>query len=163
MKTMKTFHIGFYYLFISAMLVLAVSFLALKSISPDERILGLWEEVAWEYEKVDKIESENKPFTKQISEGIKQEIIESLIIHQAETWNFLPDGTLNLSGKDNNEAVPLEWNLKGRGHVLKLKHADKKTEHYTLQRINNDEMVLYFNSDINAKGIVKMTFRKING
>lgn len=127
--------------------ILLFAAMMLNSTSPEQNILGSWEEVAWEYEKVEQ-DNENGSFiSKSISESIKREIIKSLIIHEAETWEFLPNGKLKLDKKDQI-TTPLEWNLKGRGHVLKLKHPDDKTEYYNLQKVNDDEMVLYFNSDI---------------
>ncbi len=141
--------------------ILLFGAMMLNSTSPEQNILGSWKEVAWEYEKVEKDNENGSLTSKSISESIKREIIQSLIIHEAETWEFLPNGKLRLDKKDQI-TTPLEWNLKGRGHVLKLKHPDDKTEYYNLQKVNDDEMVLYFNSDIKAKGIVKMVFKRVN-
>src|SRR5690606_24256155 len=120
--------------------------------SPAEHIEGSWKEVSWEYEK-----SENA--SKKISAAIKTEICKELIIHEAEVWSFLSDGSLKLASDKNNET--LSWTMKGRGNILELSHKTNKMEHYNIQVLNDDKMVLYFSTDIQAKGIVKMTFEKI--
>jgi|SRR5690606_6375871 len=122
--------------------------------APDKNIEGSWKEVSWEYDK-----SENTTITKQISDAIKAEISKELIIHEAEVWNFSSDGNLKLISEKNNET--LSWTMKGRGNILKLSHNTNKIEHYNIQLLDNNKMVLYFNTDIQAKGIVKMTFEKI--
>ncbi|WP_100612446.1 hypothetical protein [Confluentibacter lentus] len=123
-------------------------------VSPTEHIEGSWKEISWEYEK-----SENANFDKKISNAIKTEICKELIIHEAEVWNFLSGGNLELTSDTNNET--LSWTMKGRGNILELSHKTNKIEHYNIQVLNNDKMVLYFSTDIQAKGIVKMTFEKI--
>lgn len=122
--------------------------------APDKNIEGSWKEVSWEYDK-----SENTTITKHISDAIKAEISKELIIHEAEVWNFSSDGNLKLISEKNNET--LSWTMKGRGNILKLSHNTNKIEHYNIQLLDNNKMVLYFNTDIQAKGIVKMTFEKI--
>jgi hypothetical protein len=123
-------------------------------VSPTQHIEGSWKEISWEYEK-----SENANIDKKISDAIKTEICKEMIIHEAEVWNFLPDGNLELTSNKNNET--LSWTMKGRGNILELSHNSNKIEHYNIQVLNNDKMVLYFSTDIQAKGIVKMTFEKI--
>lgn len=122
--------------------------------SPIEHIEGSWKEISWEYEKSDNLNVDRK-----ISDAIKTEICKELIIHEAEVWNFLPNGSLELISDKNNEI--LSWTMKGRGNILKLSHDSNKIEHYNIQVLNNDKLVLYFSTDIQAKGIVKMTFEKI--
>lgn len=161
MKKISSPGLGILYFALFAVPMILFGAMMLNSTSPEQNILGSWEEVAWEYEKVEKDNNDGLVTSMSISESIKREIIESLIIHEAETWEFLPDGKLRLDKKDHI-TTPLEWNLKGRGHVLKLRHPDDKTEYYNLQKVNDEEMVLYFNSDIKAKGIVKMVFKRVN-
>lgn len=123
-------------------------------VSPTEHIQGSWKEISWEYEK-----SENANIDKKISDAIKTEICKELIIHEAEVWNFSSNGNLELTSEMNNET--LSWTMKGRGNILELSHNSNKLEHYNIQVLNNNQMVLYFSTDIQAKGIVKMTFEKI--
>ena len=146
-------------IFIISTSLLAVVFIfsvvsAMLLASPSEHIEGSWKEISWEYEK-----SDNRNVDKKISDAIKTEICKELIIHEAEVWNFLPNGNLELISDDNNEI--LSWTMKGRGNILKLSHDSNKIEHYNIQVLNNNKLVLYFNTDIQAKGIVKMTFEKI--
>ncbi|WP_100615980.1 hypothetical protein [Confluentibacter citreus] len=123
-------------------------------VSPTKHIEGSWKEISWEYEK-----SENINADKKISDAIKTEICKELIIHEAEVWNFSSNGNLELTSDINNEM--LSWTMKGRGNILELSHNTNKIEHYNIQVLNNDQMVLYFSTDIQAKGIVKMTFERI--
>ncbi|WP_372756219.1 hypothetical protein [Mariniflexile sp.] len=123
-------------------------------IPPTANIQGKWKEVSWEYEKVD-----NTIFGKKINKSIKNEISKDLIIHEAEVWNFKPNGLLALN-QDKKDEV-LTWTLKGRGNILKLNHSSEKVEHYNIQILDEDRMVLHFSSDIQAKGIVKMIFERI--
>ncbi len=122
--------------------------------SPTKHIEGSWKEMSWEYEK-----SENATVDKKISDAIKTEIYKELIIHEAEVWSFLPNGNLELTSDKNNET--LSWTMKGRGNILELSHNATKFEHYNIQILDNNKMILYFNTDIQAKGIVKMIFEKI--
>ena len=126
--------------------------------SPDKKIVGKWREVSWEYEKVNR-ENAQLP-DKRIHDHVRNELAQDLIIHRAETWEFLPNGTLLLHKGDGSK-VRLDWKLKGRGHILKLNYANKKTEYYDLSELSREGMTLYFDIEIQAKGIVRMTFEKI--
>lgn len=121
---------------------------------PEAVILGKWQESAWEYEKVDKIDGKEKPEAHQI----RDQHTENLVIHEAETWQFLPDKKLKLIGKNKEEIV--EWHIKGRGNILELKHSSNMVEHYNLTELTPDKMVLNFESDIQVRGIAKLTFEK---
>lgn len=132
-----------------------------SSKSPEESIVGVWKEVSWEYEKVDK-SSSGESITKQIDDNLKNEIIENLIIHKAEMWHFTNNGRLILYNGDK-PAQELQWKLKGRGHVLKLNHHDNKTEFYDLYELTNNKLVLYLDIDMQVRGIVKMTFQRVKG
>lgn len=127
--------------------------------SPEEAIVGSWKEVSWEYEKVNNTGGDES-FTKQIDDNVKIEIMENLIIHKAEVWKFTSDGKLYLHNSDK-PSTEIDWKLKGRGHILKLNYKDNKTEYYDLSELDNNRLVLYFDIDLQVKGIVKMTFEKI--
>jgi hypothetical protein len=122
--------------------------------SPETVILGEWKEMKWEYEKVNK--SENKDYS---SLETQEQAGQHLIIHQAENWTFLPGGKLKLSGKKNDKIV--SWRIKGRGHILELKYDNNTKEHYNLTRLDGDKMVLNFESDMQVRGIAKLTFEKL--
>ncbi|WP_200979230.1 hypothetical protein [Echinicola sp. 20G] len=150
------------YLGIFILLMGGVFSLMANDRSPSEKLLGDWEEVSWEYEKLDAAQGEEEwTLSKSITQQLKQEISQELAIHKAETWSFFPDGKISLEGK-NGKASTLSWTLKGRGHVLKLfGHADS-VEHYQIQKLTDDTMEIHFNTDLQARGIIKMTFKKIN-
>lgn len=131
-----------------------------SSANPENEIVGRWEEIKWEYEKVDKDNGDSLNSNKSISEKIKREITRGLIIHEAEVWQFNSNGGLLLA-KETGPLEQLDWKLKGRGHILKLKHETGQIEYYNLYHIDQNKMILYFDSDIHAKGIVKMIFRRI--
>ncbi|MBN7810706.1 lipocalin family protein [Algoriphagus sp. H41] len=146
-------------LYLAAFLLFAAAYFALLSTqpSPQSRILGDWKEVSWEYEKADN--PDDGGFDFRITDHIKSQIAENLIIHQAEIWSFGADESLHMSGKNNSKSS--RWKLKGRGNVLKISGAEDQTEHYKIQELTPSRMVLHFNSDMQVRGIVKMTFEKI--
>ena len=145
--------------FIVGMLLFYVMIIQDKS--PDQKIVGKWREVSWQYEKVNRKKATSQVPKKQISDEVKQELAKSLIIYKAKTWEFLPDGRLLLHQEDGRSSE-LKWNLKGRGHILELRTEDQTMEYYDLSDISRKEMVLYFDVEIQAKGIVRMKFEKIS-
>lgn len=125
--------------------------------SSQDLLVGKWEEVSWEYEKV----NHNGDLTNfVIDEGQKQEICENMIIHKAEIWNFDSSGNLIL---ESSEHLPekLKWKVKGRGHILELQHGDNSLEGYQIQEISEDTLIIHFNCDIQIRGIVKITFKRL--
>lgn len=125
--------------------------------NPENIIVGEWKELAWEYEKVDKVDSSGFDFT---SDNIKEAVAQHLVIHQAEVWTFLPNGRLKL--QSNGEEKVVTWRIKGRGNILQLKHDNNNTvENYNLTLLDNNSLVLNFEADIQARGIAKLTFEKI--
>lgn len=149
------------YIGIIALLTSGVISLMANDISPDNKLLGEWKEVSWEFEKLDETgDQEFWGISKSITDQLKKEISRELAFHEAETWEFYPDGKISLEG-ENGKRSSLFWRLKGRGHVLKLfGHADS-IEHYQIQKLTADTMEIHFNTDLQARGIVKMTFKKI--
>lgn len=136
-----------------------ISFIVLitKSSSPEEQILGEWKEMSWDYEKVNK---PNKASLRDYSSAeIKQLIGQDLVIHEAEKWEFLPNGQLKLIGEDTIKMV--NWRIKGRGHILQIKYDDGVIENYNITVLRNKKLVLNFDLDVKAKGIAQLTFNKI--
>ncbi len=125
--------------------------------SPEFHILGDWKEVSWEYEKVDSLPDSD--FDYNLTDHIKSQVAETLIIHEAEVWRFLDGDTLEMTGKSPTKS--LQWKLKGRGNILQIQGASV-SEHYQIQELTADRMVLHFNFDMQVRGIVKMTFERIN-
>ncbi|CAN5471234.1 hypothetical protein BH23BAC1_BH23BAC1_20550 [soil metagenome] len=151
---MKT---GFVYISMFMLAVVIFRFLINISPSPEILILGEWKELTWEYEKVNKT-GDNIVY-KNIPDEVKKSIEENLVIHEAETWEFLPRGKLRLSGDNIDKTV--DWRIKGRGDILQLKYEDGLTEDYILTQLNDEVMYLNFETDVQARGIAKLTFEKI--
>jgi hypothetical protein len=131
--------------------------LLLTEKSPEEMLVGQWQEISWEYEKVNH-NGDLKEFT--IDDGQKEEICKNLIMHRAEVWQFDQKKQLTLIAG----GVPKErviWNIKGRGHILNLQHKSGKTEEFQIQEISADSLVIHFSFDLQVKGIVKTTFKKV--
>lgn len=138
-----------------------MSFLILsKGRSTEELIVGKWEEVSWKYEKV---EAQSDPYwLTEIDDKQKFEISQGLIIHQAEVWEFDRNRNLKLFGINLSEEK-VNWKVKGRGNILELQHENLVLEDYQIQEITEDSLVIHFNSDLQVRGIVKMTFKKVEG
>jgi len=145
------------YFFIFSLAFGGLFFLIHQADSPESLVIGQWSEVAWEYEKTD------KPLKDSLSKGYITEYVkfmtgQDLIIHEAESWEFMPDGTLRLRGENLDKTV--RWRIKGRGHLLLLKYNDNEEEHYNITELSKDKLVLNFESDAQARGIAKLTFSK---
>lgn len=149
-------------LFVYLTLFLAASFGMLWAMegveSPEQSILGTWREQSWEYEKAYNRTAKKAFRADTVSQRVKDQLGRHLIIHFAEQWDFNPDGTLMLVGADTTKQV--SWKLKGRGHILELEYANHVIEHYNLTALNETTMVLNFDSDIQVKGIARLTFTK---
>lgn len=149
MKIITTYTVVF--LVIVATIFTLMSF----SQSPEKKIVGQWNEKSWEYERVNKVGDTN---SKEITDDVKKIIGQHLLIHEAETWQFLPNGKLLLKSGSTERLV--DWKIKGRGHILQLKYDDNVVENYNLTELDNKTMILNFDSEIQARGIAKLTFEK---
>ncbi len=132
---------------------------------PESRIVGEWKEVSWEYEKVDSLIHRGPDYLLadhigRLTDLIKSQIAKSLIVHEAEVWRFGTDETLHMLGDSLTKET--RWKLKGRGNILQISGADSQTEHYKIQELTPTRMVLHFNTDMQVRGIVKITFERIN-
>lgn len=151
---MKTiFH---YFLFFGIGMILFLSLIS-ASKNPETAIVGSWNELAWEYEKVNKNDTLKRDFDT-ISTYVKEVVGQNLIIHKAEKWVFLPKGKLLLKGTNYTKEV--NWCIKGRGNILELKYDNANTEHYNIGEISKNKLTLNFESDTHTRGIVRLTFKK---
>lgn len=137
---------------LSFIFVLAILFI-INSESSEKLVLGEWKEISWHYEKLNSLDTTGY----HSGNGLKDEIYNSLVIHKAEKWQFSPNGKLQLNGEQDEK---LDWTIKGRGHILELKHHDGRVEDYQIEMLNERLMVVYFTFDLQIRGIVKMTFLK---
>ncbi len=129
--------------------------------SPDTLLTGNWQEESWEYEKVDQTTQADSLSGRQIAESVKQLIAQDLIVHRAEQWRFKPDGTLRLI-TEQGPGRQLNWKMKGRGHILVLHYNDQMEESYTVAELTENHMVLHFYTEMQARGIAKITFTRTN-
>ncbi|MBX2915005.1 MAG: hypothetical protein KF856_07015 [Cyclobacteriaceae bacterium] len=129
--------------------------------NPEELILGNWTEKAWQYEKVSNPnELHRKHSVDTMAQSVKDQLGKHLIIHSAETWHFNSHGKLLLRGADTVKMV--NWKVKGRGHILELEYANQVIEHYNITELTSTRLVLNFDSDIQVKGIAKLTFDNLD-
>lgn len=144
------------------LLFVSCIFLLMSTVSskPEKLLKGKWKEVAWTYEKADKLNGEDTENSKLLNDEIKHHISKDLVIHQSEIWEFNDQAELILT-KLKREALIIKWKLKGRGHILKLNYNDSIKEYYQIKELSNDKMVLHFENDIHTRGIVKIEFQKI--
>jgi len=147
----------FFITYLIVFCLMAVGSLVLISATPapERHILGKWEQTSWAYEKLDLPEGQEVDL---FVESVKRTIGRGLIIHQAESWEFLPNNRLRLQvGEENQEAT---WRIKGRGHLLQIVHENGVEEHYTVDKLDDDTLKLYFETDIQARGIAKLIFTR---
>lgn len=127
---------------------------------PEKLIQGTWKEVAWRYDKHDKLDGNSKEHTIHINEELKENISEGLHIRQSETWIFKDNAQLTLKKKKENP-ISLRWRMKGRGHILALNYGNQNKEYYQIQKLTKDEMILHFENDTHTRGIVQIIFKKV--
>lgn len=127
--------------------------LLMISEDPESLIVGKWREQSWEYEKSD------GNGTREMGHEVKERIGKTLVIHNAEYWVFSPNRTLALWRKDGK--VVTRWRLTGRANVLRLEYEGRIVEHYNVTHLSSRTLVLNFETDIQAKGIAKLTFQKM--
>lgn len=132
--------------FIGLSLALVLVSLAIHVDNPENLIIGQWEEKDWAYEKLD-----DKSLLDLGLGEIKK--------HEAETWVFNEDNTLAFTqGKDS--VATAKWNIKGRGHILRIKHEDGTQELFDIKELNENEMILNFDIGMESRGIAKLVFSK---
>ncbi len=140
-----------------------------QSTRSEMAITGEWKQVSWEYEGEENHgypEQSHGSFQESLSEThiaekrlkeekITEELGQEFHRHINEYWVIRPDGTVSL-----NDETMLNWSLKGRGHILVLQEDATTRETYQISRLTEDELVLHFNVDLQARGVAKLTFRK---
>lgn len=138
-------------------ILLAFAWLKQRVQSPERLLVGTWNERQWQYEKVNAPRDLHRIHNLDtMAQSVKDQLGKHLIIHSAEVWQFNQDGTLLLHGTDTVKQV--KWKLKGRGHILELEYANRVMEHYNVSELTPERLVLNFDSDIQVKGIAKLTF-----
>lgn len=142
--------------------IIGYSFMRINLNSPEDLIVGDWSESTWRYERAGSIQQKKNACSDSLSSSVKGHLGKDLMLHENETWSFLPNGELHISSPDKKTQV-LYWRLKGKGDMLVIKDENKKPlEHYKVTKINNNDLSLSFELDIQVKGLASMTFKKCN-
>lgn len=124
---------------------------------PEKAIIGEWKESSWVYDR-----HNNRSKVKQeIDTEERYSIANHLVIHQFENWTFGKDYSIRLHEKNGKEHYA-KWRLKDRGRILTLMNNDGTNEVYAIESLKKDQLVLHFETDVHARGIVKITLKKIN-
>ena len=145
------------YLIVILAAVSGIAWVVKVAPNPETLLLGEWQETEWQYERQC---IEKKIVTPEVNSkrGSHSLLGQDLIIHKAETWNFKPNGKLLIQLE--NRELSGSWCLKGRGNVLEIKYEDQFVEHYQINRIKEDSLVLHFDAEMQAKGIAQLSFSK---
>lgn len=125
---------------------------------PDTQLLGSWEEVSCTYEKMDPTPLDVTTGMS-IGQELRNEITKGLVIHGSETWNFEPGAALVLQ-KNSSPNDTLQWKLKGHGRMLELVYGDQHQEVYKVRELKDDQIVLQFNNDMIARGVVSIILKR---
>lgn len=151
--------IYYFSLVVFSALILLVFFSAagIDQQHPGRLLNGTWKEVAWTYEKVN--HQKGLRHRAALSEEVRDDITQGLYIHRSETWIFSGKNQLTLH-KPKATDVNVKWSLKGRGHILKLKYPDRPAEYYQIRVLSDSTLVLHFENDTHARGIVKIELKK---
>ena len=83
-----------------------------------------------------------------------------VIRHEAEYWEFSPDGRLVIAKRDGSR-LRTRWRLKGRGHVLTVRDPNEGFEIYDVKALDRNELVLNYDVGMEVRGIARLTFRRI--
>lgn len=124
--------------------------------SPEELIARKWVEESWAYEKLDRPPDALRRF-----EGIRIGAFEGRAVyrHEAEYWRLYPDRRFEIS-LSSGEVLRGRWRLKGRGHILTLRHERGGVEEFDVKDLSADRLVLNFDLGMEVRGIGSLTFRQ---
>ncbi|EIM78054.1 hypothetical protein A3SI_04497 [Nitritalea halalkaliphila LW7] len=128
-----------------------------QEVKSSESIVGVWKEVAWEYEKLPTVRDQELNYDLL---DTRELLGQQVIIHQGETWEFNPDGTMKIYLKDG-DVEKTNYTIKRRGDLLRIQHGDDLFEAYEIRELSDERMVIHFHADVFARGIVKLTFERI--
>jgi aldehyde:ferredoxin oxidoreductase len=124
---------------------------------PEKAIVGEWKEVSWVYDRNNVGEK-----VKQVIETEERiDIANHLVIHEFENWTFRKDYSIKLHERTGKEHQA-KWRLKDRGRILTLLNDNGTSEVYSVESLKDNELILHFDTDVHARGIVKITLKKIN-
>ena len=123
---------------------------------PEQAILGTWKEVDWVYAKVN---GKKKAVQQALTSEERYEVANHLVIHKFENWTFFEDRTVRLHEASGSEHKA-KWRISGRGHILKIINPDETVEVYQIETLTQHRLILHFETNVHARGIVKITFKR---
>lgn len=126
----------------------------------ENAIVGEWKEVKWKYEGEE--EFEDFDLRAEATEVLNQRIGRKFFKHKDEVWQFHSNGTMTTRSAENGDEKDLRWVIKGRGNILVLKDGSTPLEYYNITSLNDDSLVLYFDLDLQAKGVAELRFKKVH-
>lgn len=130
----------------------SILLMAANANTSQDQLVGEWLEQQWQYEQAS--EQPNSFGSANLEETINNQ----LVWHRSEAWTFSAKGDLYMKSSDTTTIA--HWCLKGRANVLVITYPDGQQEQYNLSRVSTDSLVLHFESQIQARGIAKLTFTK---
>lgn len=123
---------------------------------PEAVLVGEWKEVSWVYDR----NNADEKVKQEIGTDERIDIANHLVIHEFENWTFRKDYKIKLHRRNGKEHQA-KWRLKDRGRILTLLNENGTTEVYSVESLKKNELVLHFDTDVHARGIVKITLKKI--
>lgn len=123
---------------------------------PEKAILGEWKEVSWVYDR----NNDNEKVKQEVTEEEREAIANHLVVHEFENWTFSPKKKIKLHERNGKEHYA-RWLMKDRGRILMLQNPDGTQEVYSVESLKKNELVLHFETDVHARGIVKITLKKV--
>ena len=124
---------------------------------PEEALLGCWTETGWTYERADQ---GAEPQTRW-NDGVRlrQYPDRQVLRHEAELWEFRPLGDLAIGDLDGT-LDQARWRLKGRGHVLTIRHSEESFEVYDIKELTENKLILHFDMGMEVRGIARLEFAR---
>jgi hypothetical protein len=124
---------------------------------PEDQLIGCWTETGWSYERAD----DDAPAGSFWNDGVRPRMYptRSVVRHEGEFWEFGPRGRMSIGTVDGVSAEA-RWRLKGRGHVLAIRHSDQRFEVYDIKTIANDALTLHFDMGMEVRGIARLDFAR---
>nr|WP_294860354.1 hypothetical protein [uncultured Fluviicola sp.] len=123
---------------------------------PEAAIMGEWKEISWVYDR----NNVGEKVKQVIEEEERIDIANHLVIHEFENWTFRNNYSIKLHERTGKEHLA-KWRLKDRGRILTLLNDNGTTEVYSVESLKKNELILHFDTDVHARGIVKITLKKI--
>lgn len=123
---------------------------------PEKAIVGEWKEVSWVYDR----NNIHEKVKQEIETDERVDIANHLVVHEFENWTFRNNYSIKLHERNGKEHIA-KWRLKDRGRILTLINEDGIQEIYSVESLKKNELVLHFDTDVHARGIVKITLKKL--